>query len=35
VAVVLGQGPKECNDMTSLATRENTDGDLINPAGPA
>jgi hypothetical protein len=29
VVHVLGQGLRECNDLTSLATRENTEGDLI------
>jgi hypothetical protein len=28
---VFGQGPKECNEVTSLATRENAEGDLIKP----
>ena len=28
---MFGQGPKECNDVTSLATRENAEGDLIKP----
>ena len=29
--IVFGQGPKECNEVTSLATRENAEGDLIKP----
>ncbi len=28
---VPGQGPKECNEVASLATSENAEGDLINP----
>jgi hypothetical protein len=30
--IVFGQGPKEfCNEVPSLATRENAEGDLIKP----
>jgi len=28
---VFGPGTKECNEVTSLATRENAEGDLIKP----
>jgi hypothetical protein len=31
VVNVLGQRAKECNELTGLATRENTEADLIMP----
>jgi hypothetical protein len=29
--IVFGQEPKECNEVTSLATHENAERDLIKP----